>query len=182
MGLTIEKIHLGNSNSHWTFHTPNGMQFTRTPNEYVNKEFDIVKLRVYVNTLSEMLVPTSLWLATKDSELQIFSAISASEIKSLMCSAFDEKKGSMHYFNLLEPMFVNVAMNFNNSYNPAYKNEPFKYQIAVLNSKVILSVTPAIVKDIFQLQAYLEMQSYIKELRRYRPSIKIITMIAACAK
>jgi hypothetical protein len=69
MGLTIEKIHLGNSQSHWTFHTPNGMQFTRTPNDYVNKEFDIVKLRLYVNTMSEMLVPTSLWLATKDTEL-----------------------------------------------------------------------------------------------------------------
>ncbi len=66
-----------------------------------------------------------------------------------MCTAFDTKKQSMHYFNLLEPMYINVALNFNNSYNPAYKNEPFKYQVNVLNSKVILSVTPAIVKDIF---------------------------------
>lgn len=44
-----------------------------------------------------------------------------------MCTAFDTKKQSMHYFNLLEPMYINVALNFNNSYNPAYKNEPFKY-------------------------------------------------------
>jgi hypothetical protein len=69
MGLTIDKINLGNAASHWTFHTPNGMAFTRTPNDYVNKEFDLVRLRVYVNTLSEMLIPTSLWEATKDTEL-----------------------------------------------------------------------------------------------------------------
>jgi hypothetical protein len=53
------------------------MTFTRTPNEYVNKEFNIVKLRVYVNSNSEMVIPTSLWEATKDQELQIFSAIEA---------------------------------------------------------------------------------------------------------
>jgi hypothetical protein len=86
MGLTIEKISFGNASNHWTFHTPNGMQFTRTPNDYVNKEFDIVRLRVYVNTMSEMLIPTSLWEATKNSEIQIFSAIDASEVKQLMCT------------------------------------------------------------------------------------------------
>lgn len=86
MGLTIEKISFGNASNHWTFHTPNGMQFTRTPNNYVNKEFDIVRLRVYVNTMSEMLIPTSLWEATKNSEIQIFSAIDASEVKQLMCT------------------------------------------------------------------------------------------------
>ena len=46
-------------------------------------------------------------------------------------------------------------------------------------SKVILSVTPEAVKDIKQLQAYFEMQGYNKELKRYRPFIKIQTMIDA---
>jgi hypothetical protein len=55
----------------------------------------------------------------------------------------------MNYFNLLEPMYLNVAINLNSDYNPRFKEEPFKYQIVVLNSKVILSVTPSIVKDLF---------------------------------
>jgi len=88
----------------------------------------------------------------------------------------------MHYWNLLEPMYVNVAINLNNDYNPKYKNEDFKYQVIALCSKVILQVCPSVVKDVFQLQAYLEMQTYIKELRRYRPLIKISTMIALCKK
>jgi hypothetical protein len=63
----------------------------------------------------------------------------------------------MEYFNLVEPMYLNVAMNFNHQYNAAFKEEPFKYRVVVLNSKVILSVTPAMVKDLFQMSAYLEM-------------------------
>jgi hypothetical protein len=66
-----------------------------------------------------------------------------------MCTAFDERT-QMEYFNLIEPMYLNVAINLNPDYNPAYKSqETFKYRVVILNSKVILSVTPAIVKDLF---------------------------------
>jgi hypothetical protein len=64
------------------------------------------------------------------------------------CSAFSEES-KMVYFNLLEPMYLNVGIGLNHQYNYEYKNEPFKYRVVVLNSKVILSVTPALVKDLF---------------------------------
>jgi len=32
-GFLIDEIDFGNTNSHWTFHTPNGMRFTRHKNE-----------------------------------------------------------------------------------------------------------------------------------------------------
>ena len=60
MGVTIKSIKLGNATTHWQFDTPYSMQFKRIANKHVNKEFDIVQLRVYVNTMSEMLIPTSL--------------------------------------------------------------------------------------------------------------------------
>lgn len=64
----------------------------------------------------------------------------------------------MSYQNLIEPMYINVALNFNEYYNPTHKkNEEFKYKIAILCSKVILSVSPCMVKDFFQMQAYQEM-------------------------
>lgn len=89
----------------------------------------------------------------------------------------------MQYFNLIEPLYLNIALNFNSDFNPTHKkNETFKYQVVVLQSKVILSVTPAMVKDLFQMNAYLEMQSYVKDLKRYRPTIRIKTMIDACRK
>lgn len=80
-------------------------------------------------------------------------------------------------------MYINVAMNFNEYYNPRHKkHEEFKYKIAILCSKVILSVSPPMVKDVFQLQAYFEMQSYIKALKRYRPLVKIQTVLDAIRK
>ena len=85
MGITIDKINFGSTGSHWRFPSTNELNFIRIPNDYVNKEFDLVRLRVYVNTMSEMLIPTSLWQATKDAPTGIYSAISASEVRELMC-------------------------------------------------------------------------------------------------
>ena len=86
----------------------------------------------------------------------------------------------MHYYNLIEPLYVNVALNFNEFFNPRFKkNEEFKYKVTILCSKVILAVSPCMVKDIFQFRAYLEMQSYIKALKRYRPLLKIETILQA---
>lgn len=69
MGLTIDRINFGNANSHWKFMSSNGMQFQRVQNDFINKEFDIVRLRVYVNTMSEMIIPTSLYEQTMNEKL-----------------------------------------------------------------------------------------------------------------
>jgi len=34
---------------------------------------------------------------------------------------------TMNNFNLIEPLYVNVAINLNSDFNPAFKDEPFKY-------------------------------------------------------
>jgi hypothetical protein len=64
-------------------------------------------------------------------------------------------------------------MNFNTMYNPAFKDEPFKYQIVVLVSKLIYTVTPDVLKDIKQLAVYFETFGYSKDIKRYRPTIRI---------
>jgi len=79
----------------------------------------------------------------------VICVFSAFEESSSSSSGEMRKKERMQYFNLVEPMYVNVAINLNQNYNPSFKHEPFKYQINVLISKVILSATPAMVKDVF---------------------------------
>lgn len=64
LGFSIDEIELGNRNSHWVFRAQEGMQFSRQKNEYVNKEFNLARVRVYFNPYSEMIIPTSLWEAT----------------------------------------------------------------------------------------------------------------------
>ena len=45
-------------------------------------------------------------------------------------SGFLDEDGLVHdisYQNIIEPFYINIAINMNNSYAPAYKKEPFKY-------------------------------------------------------
>lgn len=34
---------------------------------------------------------------------------------------------TMNNFNLIEPLYVNIAINLNSGFNPQFKEEPFKY-------------------------------------------------------
>lgn len=47
----------------------------------------------------------------------------ASEIRDMMTSVFDEEGGELgvNHYNLLEPFYINMAINMNNMYNPSYK-------------------------------------------------------------
>ena len=38
-------------------------------NKFINKEFNIARIRFYFNSFSEMLIPTSLWEQTKHEDL-----------------------------------------------------------------------------------------------------------------
>lgn len=49
-GFMIDEIELTNTDSHWVFQMPNGMKFNRQKNKYVNKEFNIARVRVYSNS------------------------------------------------------------------------------------------------------------------------------------
>ncbi len=44
----------------------------------------MARMRLYFNSFSEMLIPTSVWEETKHEKLEIFSAMEASEIKHIM--------------------------------------------------------------------------------------------------
>lgn len=183
LGFLIDEIDLGNTNSHWTFHTANGMRFTRHKNNYVNKELNMARMRLYFNSFSEMLIPTSLWEATRHEQLEIFSCMQADEIKKIMSSVFEEdgseEKGElgMNHHSLLEPFYINVAINLNNLYNPTYKQEVFKYNTTVLVSKLIATTTPDLCRDLMQFSSYFESYSYVKDLKKYRPLMRIQAFI-----
>ena len=51
---------------------------------YINKELNMARMRLYFNSFSEMLIPTSVWEQTKNEKLEIFSCMEAREIKDIM--------------------------------------------------------------------------------------------------
>ena len=77
----------------------------------------------------------------------------ATEIKDIMTSVFIDEANTgssevgINHHNLLEPFYINIAINMNNMYNPTYKQELFKYQTTMLVSKLILTTTPDLCRD-----------------------------------
>ena len=145
-------------------------------------------MRIYFNSFSEMLVPTSVWESTKDEKLEIFSCMEAREVKDMMNSVFEEESPAgnlddenpgLNFHNLLEPFYINMAINMNNMYNPTYKDEPFKYQCTLLVSKIIAQTNPDVLRDLMQFSSFTESFSYIDDLKKFRPTMRIQAFIDA---
>lgn len=104
----------------------------------------------------------------------------ATEIKDIMTSVFDDDDTEEHginHHNLLEPFYINIAINMNNMYNPTYKQELFKYQTTVLVSKLIFTTTPDLCRDMMQFVSYAETFSYVEDLKKYRPTMRLQAFI-----
>lgn len=50
----------------------------------ITKEINLTNARVYVNSMSEMFIPTSLWEQTRHLENQIFDAMPVDALNDLM--------------------------------------------------------------------------------------------------
>ena len=99
-----------------------------------------------------------------------------------VCSVFlddgvIENEVGINHHNLLEPFYINVAINMNNMYNPTYKQELFKYQCTTLVSKVILTTTPDLCRDLMQFVSYAETFSYVQDLKKFRPKMRVQAFI-----
>ena len=74
---------------------------------------------------------------------------------------------------------MNVAINLNTCYVPDYKLEPFKYNVTVLVSNVILNLSPDVLKDVVGEAIFAQMFSYREQLKKFRPRIRIQSFINA---
>lgn len=50
----------------------------------MNKELSVKNIRFYLNSMSEIFVPTSLWEQTRGQKYQIFEAMDAAFLKDIM--------------------------------------------------------------------------------------------------
>lgn len=81
----------------------------------------------------------------------------------------------MQYNYLLAPFTLLMSINLKKSFNPS--TDLYKYQINTLVSQVSLNVTPQTLRDILKFQSFLEMFSYSRDLKRFRPPVRIQTFI-----
>ena len=77
----------------------------------------------------------------------------------------------MPYNYLLSPFTLLTSINLKKSFNPAV--DKYKYQINTIISTISLNLSPTSLRDILKFQSFLEMFSYAKELKRFRPPLRI---------
>ena len=74
-----------------------------------------------------------------------------------------------HY--LVSPFTIYTQINMNKSYD--HQNDPYKYQVNTLVSSINANLDPNVVRDILKFKSFLEMFSYAKDLKRYRPLMRV---------
>lgn len=117
------------------------------------KDIECFGLSVYVNSKSEMFIPTSLWLETKSNQNGIFDAMPSQIIVQLM-----EKQEGFSF--IMEPMdiFANFA--------DIKGNKAF---FSILFNNLKLRFTPDSLQDINTLLEHFETVKICKDLKMYRP-------------
>lgn len=76
---------------------------------------------------------------------------------------------------LVDPFSCRIQFAFRNTYNP--DNDEYKYRVAIVNDKIRLNIKPLTLCDMMRFNQYQELQSYLADLKRFRPMIRIQTFI-----
>lgn len=88
----------------------------------------------------------------------------------MMKDMFNTKLGIQNNY-ILDPFSIRIQLAFRNSYDML--TDDYKYRIAVVNDKIRLNINPTTLVDTMRFAQYYEGQTYIEDLQRYRPLMKI---------
>lgn len=109
--------------------------------------------------------------------LTLFQIYSVFEDDVVPQGGADDETVGLNNHNVLEPFYINMAINMNNMYNPTYKQELFKYQCTILVSKIIATTNPDLLRDMMQFASFAETFSYISDLKKFRPTMRLQAFI-----
>lgn len=188
-GFRIEEIDFSSATSHWNFFKPNECAFKRQQNKFINKELSIVNFAVYVE--EGIMIPIDVFKSSQDHE-SVFSSLDPEQVRNFMNRAMDQpyefieqtpgpgKSTAVQMQYLVEPMFVNIALNFNTCYVPDYKEQPFRYNICTMVSDVKINLNPEVLRQVVASSSCAFMRGYQEQLKKFRPRIRIQALLSKC--
>jgi hypothetical protein len=92
----------------------------------------------------------------------------------MMKDMFTSRVGMSNNF-LMDPFTVRIQFAFRNSYNR--NTDDYKYRIAIITDKIKLNVHPLTIRDVMRHNWYNEALTYIPDLKKFRPVLRIQTFI-----
>lgn len=146
-------------------------RFHRDSAGLIMRETNIFGIKVYWKSMAEMYIPLSLWESTRNSEKQIFDAISLEDIRTLMNESFSAEH-FVESFSVYSTFTLNTRVN---AVEEALNGGRPRFNADVLFTKFIVNVTPNKLNDLISFLEYTNNMKIFEMLQAYRPSRRPIT-------
>lgn len=135
------------------------------------RETNILNIKVYWKSMAEMYIPLSLLESTRNSEKQIFDAISLEEVRSLMQQSFSAEH-FIETFSIYTTFTLNTRVN---AVEEALQGGRPRLNADVLVTKLIVNATPNKFEDLIGFIEYAGNVKIFEALQAYKPSRRPIT-------
>ena len=111
LGFSFEKLEVKNISHEWFFQNNKFLKRQPRKNSTV-KEIAITKLGIYIYSMASVVIPTSLWEATIHSEIGIFEAFPAYEVRELIIQQ-SEMLSNSHPSTFIQPTNGKLCITLN---------------------------------------------------------------------
>jgi len=133
------------------------------------RETTITNVKVYWKSMSEMIIPTSLYQETKNNKNYIFDAIKLEDLNNLMKKEFHEDY-LIENFSIFSSCVMPLIEN-----NDPINSRP-KAALEILVTKLILNLKPEIIDNICSFYEYYRNIELCQKLRNYKPLTRPIIL------
>ncbi|OMJ83156.1 hypothetical protein SteCoe_16010 [Stentor coeruleus] len=111
LGISLEKLEVKNINFEWFLQDKKFAKKQPRKNSTV-KEIVITNVAVYIFSMASAVIPTTLWEGTFDSEIGIFDAFPAYEVRDLIIQQ-SKMLSKSHPSTFIEPTQAKICVTFN---------------------------------------------------------------------
>eukprot|EP01022_Parablepharisma_sp_SALTPOND_P024095 TRINITY_DN52_c0_g2_i1.p2 TRINITY_DN52_c0_g2~~TRINITY_DN52_c0_g2_i1.p2 ORF type:complete len:417 (+),score=23.54 TRINITY_DN52_c0_g2_i1:474-1724(+) len=159
------------STTEWNFGSLDVFTFTRiTPKDTpLIRETTLIGGKVYWKSMSEMVIPTSLWQETKHSPRRIFDAISLEDLRGLMKTDFNQEY-------LVDPFSCYSSCVLPSGKSLASAGRP-KVALEIMFTKLNINLRPEVVENICAFVEYMKNIRIAEKLKDYKTLTRPITVV-----
>ncbi|OMJ70881.1 hypothetical protein SteCoe_31042 [Stentor coeruleus] len=162
--LLIDSLEIKPASAEWSFDDTHELitQSLSKKSSAINGKINSFSL--HVNSMSSMLIPTSLWEATLSSEIGIFEAFPACDVRDII---LEEGKSLVtdKIHHLISPLNIEFCFTIS-------PEEPF-YRFSCVCDRVFITISSAMGECLQNFKDYTQNVKIWKKIRKYRPQKRL---------
>ncbi|OMJ68812.1 hypothetical protein SteCoe_33633 [Stentor coeruleus] len=163
IGISLSKLEVKNISHEWVYTDSKPTKRSPRKNAII-KDITFSNFAMYIYSMASVLIPTSLWEATIHSEIGIFEAFPAYEVRDLIIQESTTLSKS-HQSTFINPTNISLCVSF-------YEEAP-TLRIAGLIEKVSIKFSAAMAECVRNFFDYCTNVQIWPLVLRYRPYVKI---------